>query len=168
MDAREFLKDWLRGAERLAVVGAGSTLRADDAAGMEVVTRLMEAYPPSAHPRLLFCPGETAPENFSGKIRAFSPTHLLVVDAANVGLAPGEIVDIPPENVGGPAFLSHMLPLKVLINYLAGDTGAKSALLGIQSQSLEFDGPMTPAVASAVDELCDALRCAIGECWEGQ
>lgn len=168
MDASEFLKDWLRGAERLAVVGAGSTLRADDAAGMEVVTRLMAEYPPDEHPRLLFCPGETAPENFSGKIRAFQPTHLLVLDAANMGLTPGEIVDIPPETVGGPAFLSHMLPLKVLINYLAGDTGAKAALLGIQYRSLEFDGPMTPEIAAAVDELCGALRCAIGECWKDQ
>jgi len=164
----DFLQDWLRGAERLAVVGVGSTLRADDAAGMEVVTRLMEEYPPSASPYLLFCPGETAPENFSGKIRAFRPTHLLVVDAANVGLKPGEIVEIPPESVGGPAFLSHMLPLRVMINYLAGDTGAKSTLLGIQYRSLAFDGPMTPEIASAVDRLCDALRRAIGERWKEQ
>jgi hydrogenase 3 maturation protease len=168
VNASDFLKDWLRGAERLAVVGAGSTLRADDAAGMEVVTRLMEAYPPDANPHLLFCPGETAPENFSGKIRAFNPTHLLVVDAGDMGLAPGEIAEIPAEKVGGPAFLSHMLPLKVLINYLVGDTGAKSALIGIQYQSLEFDAPMTPEIAAAVDELCDALRCAIGECWKEQ
>lgn len=168
MDAYRFFKGWLQGAERLAVVGAGSTLRADDAAGMEVVTRLMKAYPPDSNPRLLFCPGETAPENFSGRIRAFRPTHLLVVDAANVGLKPGEIVEIASESVGGPSFLSHMLPLRVMINYLAGDTGAKTALLGIQSQSLEFDGPMTPEIAAAVDELCEAFRRAVGECRIGQ
>ena len=168
MNVSAFLKDWLKGVERLVVVGVGSTLRGDDAAGMEVVTRLMAEYPPDAHPRLLFCPGETAPENFSGKIRAFEPTHLLMIDAANVDLAPGEFVEIPAEKVGGPGFLSHMLPLKVMINYLVGDTRAKSALLGIQYQSLEFDAPLTPEISAAVDELCDALRCAIGECWEDQ
>ena len=58
-----------------------------------------------------------------------------------------------------------MLPLKVMINYLVGDTRAKSALLGIQYQSLEFDAPLTPEIATSVNELCDPLRCAIGECW---
>jgi hypothetical protein len=59
-----------------------------------------------------------------------------------------------------------MLPLKVLINYLVGDTGAKAALLGIQYQSLEFDAPMTPEITSAVDRLCHDLRCAFGACWK--
>jgi hydrogenase maturation protease len=107
-----FLKEWLEGAERLAVVGVGSTLRADDAAGMLIVERLSEEFPKEAHPQLLYCPGETAPENYSGCIRAFKPTHILVVDAADIGLAPGEIQEIPPEIVGGPTFLSHMLPLR--------------------------------------------------------
>jgi len=166
MNVEVFLNNWLTGADRLVVVGAGSTLRGDDAAGMEVVTRLLAEFPPESHPHLMFCPGETAPENFSGKIRAFKPTHMLVIDAADVGLAPGEFTLIPPESVGGPTFLSHMLPLKVLINYLVGDTGAKAALLGIQYQSLEFDAPMTPEIASAVDKLCHDLRCAFGTCWK--
>ena len=159
------LKEWLAGAERLAVIGAGSTLRADDAAGMEVVIRLAEEYPEDAYPELLFCPGETAPENFSGKIRAFKPTHMLLIDAADVGAEPGEIVEIPPDRVGGPTFLSHMLPLKVMINYLSDETGAKSLLLGVQWQSMEFDGAMTAPVAAAVEALCDALRRAIVEGW---
>ena len=163
-----FLKQWLRGAERLVVLGAGSTLRADDAAGMRVVEILEAEFPKDAWPQLLFCPGETAPENFSGKIRAFQPTHMLVIDAADVGRAPGEIVEIPPESVGGPTFLSHMLPLRVMINYLADQTGAKSALLGIQYKSLEFDGEMTGEVAAAVDAMCESLRCAIRECAAAQ
>ncbi len=161
MDIHSRLQEWLAGAERLAVIGAGSTLRADDAAGMEVVTRLAAEYSGGAHPELLFCPGETAPENFSGQIRAFRPTHMLLIDAADVGAAPGEIVEIPPEKVGGPTFLSHMLPLKVLINYLSDGTGARTLLLGVQWQSMDFDGPMTSPVAAAVDELCAALRRAI-------
>jgi hydrogenase maturation protease HycI len=164
VDVSEFLKDWLHGAERLAIVGVGSTLRGDDAAGMRVVERLAEEYPEEFNPHLMFCPGETAPENFSGKIRAFNPTHLLLIDAADIGITPGEIVEIPADKVGGPGFLSHMLPLKVLVSFLAGDSGMKSMLLGVQYRSLEFDAPLTPEIAAAVDTLCDALRCAIGEC----
>ncbi len=163
MNLDTFFADWLQGAERLAVVGVGSTLRADDAVGMLIAEQLLEEFPRDIYPRLLVCPGETAPENYSGCIRFFKPTHILVIDAADLGLAPGEIVEIPAEAVGGPAFLSHMLPLKVMINYLADGTSAKSALLGIQYQSMQFDGAVTPEVLQASVTLTDALRRAIHE-----
>lgn len=149
------LKQWLLGARRLAVLGAGSVLKADDGAGVLLVERLLERF--QSGPRLLLCPGETAPENFSGKIKAFEPTHLLVVDAADLGEAPGTIMEINPQDVGGPTFCSHMLPLRVMIDYLAAETGAKVLLLGIQPESIEFDAPMTPAVKAAVEELCGVL-----------
>ena len=160
-----FLQDWLKDAASLAVLGAGSTLRADDAAGMVVTERLAELFPQDQYPSLLFCPGETAPENYSGKIRAFAPSHLLVLDAADVGLEPGDITVIPHENVGGPTFCSHMLPLRVMINYLTDQIGASSALVGIQYQSLTFDGEMTEEVKAAVDELTGALEAAFTEKW---
>ena len=46
MDVRAFLDDWLESATGLVVLGAGSMLRADDAAGMHVVERLSEEFPP--------------------------------------------------------------------------------------------------------------------------
>lgn len=160
-----FLQDWLKDATRLAVLGAGSTLRSDDAAGMVITERLADLFPQDQYPALLFCPGETAPENYSGKIRTFAPTHLLVLDAADVGLEPGAITVIPHESVGGPTFCSHMLPLRVMINYLTDQIGATSALVGIQYQSLEFDGEMTDEIKTAVDELAGLLESAFEDKW---
>lgn len=159
-DAVALLKQWLLEARRLAVLGAGSVLKADDGAGVLLVERLLEDF--QSGPRLLLCPGETAPENFSGKIKAFGPTHLLVVDAADLKEAPGTIMEINPRDVGGPTFCSHMLPLRVMIDYLAAETGAEVLLLGIQPESIEFDAPMTPAVKAAVEGLCGVLGEAIG------
>jgi len=130
-----------------------------------ILERLEERFPKEKYPALLFCPGETAPENYSGKIRQFAPTHLLVLDAADVGLTPGAIAVIPHENVGGPTFCSHMLPLRVMINYLADQIGAQSLLVGIQFQSLAFDGEMTDEVKCAVDELANALENAFEDKW---
>lgn len=152
------LQQKLAGAERLAVLGVGSTLRADDAAGMYIVEKLRKAFDTKAYPGLLFCPGETAPENFTGKIAAFRPTHMLVVDAADVGRAPGDIVEIRPEDIGGPTFCSHLLPLRVMIRYLVDETGVQTLLLGIQSRSVVFDGAMTPEVKAAADRILRALR----------
>lgn len=149
----EFLTDKLQGVERLAVLGAGSVLRADDAAGVMVVEELMAAYEPQKHPNVRFYPGETAPENYSGKIEKFAPTHLLIIDAADLGQEPGRIVEINPNDVGGPTFCSHMLPLKVMIDYLVSETNAAVILLGVQYKSIAFDAPMTPEMQAAVKEL---------------
>ena len=156
-----FFAERIGGFERLAVLGVGSVLRADDAAGMEVVRILEERLPVGRADVRLFG-GETAPENFSGSIRRFSPTHLLIVDAADVGLAPGEFADIRPEDVGGPSYCSHMLPIKIMVDYLVQETGAQVTLLGIQYRTLSFDGLMSPEVTAAVQTLCATLLSVIG------
>jgi hydrogenase 3 maturation protease len=158
-----FLKERLMDAQRLAVLGAGSTLRGDDAAGMRIVEALQAEFDLKQYPQLLLCPGETAPENYSGKIRQFQPTHFLVIDAADVNAPPGSIVEIRPEDVGGPTFCSHMLPLRVMIRYLSQETGTDVTLLGIQYKSIEFDTGMTDEVQAAVNELSCALRRFIRE-----
>ena len=158
MDVKSFLSGRLCGVNKLAVLGVGSVLRGDDIAGVEIARRLSEKFPQNQYPDLLFCEGETAPENFSGKIQKFAPSHLLVIDAADVGKEPGSIVDIDPMDVGGPAFLSHMLPIKIMVDYLVGETGMAVTLLGIQYQSLAFDAPMTAVMEEAVDEVYRVLE----------
>ena len=159
----DFLRARLNGVKRLAVLGVGSTLRADDGAGMLIAQRLQEAYAGEKSGNVQFYAGETAPENFSGKIKAFCPSHLLIIDAADLGQAPGTVAQIDPEDVGGPAFCSHMLPLKVMIRYLEEETGAFIILLGIQYKSLDFDAAVTKEVSETVDSLCAALKTVIDE-----
>jgi hydrogenase 3 maturation protease len=159
-DLFTFLTQRIGGFERLAVLGVGSVLRADDAAGMEVVRIVGERLAP-ARPDVRLFGGETAPENFSGSILRFAPTHLLIVDAADVALAPGHVTEICPGDVGGPTYCSHMLPLKIMVDYLVRETGVQVTLLGIQYHTLEFDGAMSREVTQAVDTVCDTLMCVI-------
>ena len=158
-----FLKEKLRGAEKIAVLGAGSVLRSDDAAGVCVIQQMKAAFASVNHSALLLCEGETAPENYSGSIRRFCPSHLLVVDAADLGKQPGDVAEIRPEDVGGPTFCSHMLPLRVMIDYLRQETGAEVTLLGIQSKSIAFDGEMSKEVESTVAALSSVLERVIRE-----
>jgi hydrogenase 3 maturation protease len=151
-----FLAERLGSFARLAVLGVGSVLRADDAAGMEIVRILEERLAPGQSCVRLFG-GETAPENFCGSIKRFAPTHLIIVDAADLGLFPGEFADICPEDVGGPSYCTHMLPIKIMVDYLVRETGAEVTLLGIQYRTLEFDGAMSPEMRRAVLAVCDAL-----------
>jgi hydrogenase 3 maturation protease len=151
---------------QLAVLGVGSTLRADDGVGMYIVERLIEIFSWENCPGLFFCLGETAPENFSGAIKNFHPDHILVFDAADVGKMPGEAVEIDPACIGGPTFCSHLLPLRLMLDYLTNETGAEVTLVGIQYQSLEFDGEMTPEVRKSADSLVAAVEIFIRAHWQ--
>lgn len=162
-NVHSLLQNALSAARRVVVLGVGSPLRSDDGAGMLVVEKLQESLPPC--PDLLLCGGETAPENFTGKIKAFRPDLLIVVDACDVGLDPGTVLEIPPDKVGGPSFCSHMLPVKVMINYLIEETGTSAVLLGLQYKTLLFDGPMSPEMEGAVDSFCEGLQALLREKW---
>jgi hydrogenase 3 maturation protease len=159
----DFLLDRLKGIKRLAVLGAGSVLRGDDAAGDLVIQKMSAACCPDKYPDVRFYSGETAPENYAGKIISFSPTHFLVIDAADVGAEPGDIVDIDPKDVGGPLFLSHMLPLKIMIDFIKSQSDTAVTLLGIQYKSIEFDADVTHEMKEAVDELCNDLKKVIDD-----
>lgn len=160
-ELRDFLLKRLAGTKKLAILGVGSVLRGDDAAGILIVERLSEAFPQESYPNLIICAGGTAPENFSGNIRLFAPDHVLIIDAADAGAEPGSIVDIPRTEIGGPSFSSHMLPLKIMVDYLVHETGTNVTMLGLQYKGIEFGAELSPEMREAVDELTDALLAAI-------
>lgn len=160
-DLNTLLREFLISAKRLAILGAGSTLRGDDAAGMVLIERLQERFINAKNIRCY--PGETAPENYSGSISRFCPTHLLVVDAADMEEVPGTVFPVDPKDVGGVSCCTHMLPLKVMLTYLAQETGAKLLLLGIQPKSMEFEAPLSTVAEKAVDALYEAIVDTTGE-----
>lgn len=152
----EFLSSLLAGSVRLCILGAGSCLMADDAAGVMVTDALIERFGEKPGRFAVFS-GGTAPECFTGEIKKFKPGLVLIIDAADLGLATGEIASIDPSVVSGVSFSTHMLPLKVMLEYLTKEIGCRTALLGIQPACLEFGGEMTPEVAETVGELTRAL-----------
>ncbi|MEG1662287.1 MAG: hydrogenase maturation protease, partial [Clostridiales bacterium] len=115
MGWRTQLQEMVPAGVPIAVLGVGSVLCGDDAAGMEVIARLEQYDLPG---RILLCAGSTAPENFTGVIKKFAPTYLIVIDAAYMEKPPGTIAIIPAEAIDGMGFSTHMLPMSVMLNYL--------------------------------------------------
>ena len=108
--------------------------------------------------------GETAPENLSGEIKRFNPTHLVVLDAADSGAKIGSISLI---DLGKAAFrttfCTHNLPLTVMLRYLSNYIKCEILVIGIQTGSLEFGAAPSSSVQRAADRLANALRSAIVE-----
>lgn len=142
----------------MAVVGVGSSLRGDDAAGLRVAARLAAWVARDGTDRLAAFVGGAAPENFTGEISRYRPDCVVLVDAAHLGRAPGELRLIAPEQVGGLAFSTHMLPVPILLDYLRATTGCRTVVVGLQVAQKDVLAPLTPAVARGVRRLVAALR----------
>lgn len=149
-----------RPGERIAVMGVGNALCADDGAGMLFAELVRDEAEKAG---VLVLEASTAPENFSGALRVFRPDVLLIVDAANLAEPPGAVRPVPEEQIGGTAFSTHMLPLSFLISYLAAECGCRVQVLGVQPASVQPGDGMCAAVRQAVDGLAKAFLAALGE-----
>ncbi|WP_413739082.1 hydrogenase maturation peptidase HycI [Sodalis sp. RH21] len=95
--------------------------------------------------------GGSAPENVVHRVRALRPRRVVVVDAADMSLAPGEIRLIDPRDIAGMFIMStHNLPLSFVIDQLSADV-AEVWFVGIQPDLVAFYYPMTERVTAAVN-----------------
>jgi len=158
----------LKDAVRVAIVGIGSDLRGDDAAGMLVLEHLRECLKTSSNPSMnkswrskkpmikLFN-GGTAPENLTGEIRCFKPGHLIMIDAVDLAKKAGTIELVDLQKTANTVFLTHKLPVKLMIDFLAAEIEFITIFIGIQPKNLDFGAPVSSEVARAVRDLGDLL-----------
>jgi len=154
------LRNKLAGAERVAVLGMGSELRGDDVAGM-LVADALSSFAGSNCPEVAVFHGGTAPENLTGEIKRFLPTHLIVVDAADTSAKPGTLTIIKPEELLTISFTTHMLPIQVMVDYLLETFSCQVTIIGIQPRSVEFGATPSRELRRAVKQLTTALIEAI-------
>jgi hydrogenase 3 maturation protease len=148
------LETWFCGAGKVVVAGVGNPIRMDDFVGVGIVQGLQG----KVSERVFLIECETVPENFMQQIVDFGPTHVLLVDAAVLGLKPGEARLIMPERITGfPAFSTHMLPLRIFCEYVAKTTKAKIALLLVEPERTEFGEGLTSKVEASARHIASAL-----------
>lgn len=148
------LSSFLKGATRVVVVGVGSEMRGDDAAGMEVVRRLQGVL---KSPHVFLVKGGVVPENFTSQIRRFKPSHVIFIDATDFGAEPGEVILAGPEAITGQSISTHTIPLSILAKYLQDQTGAKIVLLGIQPARAQMGAEMSGAVKDSIKRVEEIL-----------
>ena len=149
----------LKNAKRIAVLGIGSSLRADDAAGL-IIAKKLKAYIKDNKKRglLKVFLGETAPENLTGQIKKFKPTHLIVIDAVDFHRETGalRVVNICTE--AGASFSTHRVPIGIFRDYLYKSIQCETILIGIQPGSTEFCGSLSQKVKDSTQTACKEIR----------
>jgi hydrogenase 3 maturation protease len=153
-DVQKELKKWFLRAERVVFAGIGNPIRMDDFVAVKIVRDLRGKVSEKAY--LIEC--ETVPESFIQQIIDFDPTHVLLIDAAVLGLKPGESRLANPEQLTDfPAFSTHILPLRVFCEYLAKTTNAKIGLLLIEPKKTDFGEELTPEIEASARNIVKVL-----------
>jgi hydrogenase 3 maturation protease len=149
------LKQKFKDASKIAILGVGSELRSDDAAGVLAAQQIEKdiSRKKKSSPRIKVLIGQTAPENLTGEIKKFKPSHLIIIDSSDTNAAPGRVTIIEPEKVGGTSFCTHSLPLKVMADYLHQSCGCETIIIGIQPKNLSVGGSVSKEVTKAAKEL---------------
>jgi len=131
------------------LLGIGNSLNGDDGAGMLVAGQFRKEGWIS-----LSC--GTAPENFTGIIRKTRPDCLVLVDAAAMGLSPGEFRIIPRHKIADVSIGTHQLPLSLLIDFLS-DASGRIVLIGIQPDRVVSGEEISLRVREGADRLVHVL-----------
>ena len=148
------LKKWLSNAERVVIAGIGNPICMDDFVGVKIIQDLRGKVSEKVY--LIEC--ETVPESFIQQIMDFNPKHVLLLDAAILGLKPGNSRLINPERLANfSAFSTHMLPLHIFCEYLAKTTNTKIALLLIEPKKADFGEGLTSEVDASAQRIVDIL-----------
>ncbi len=151
---QDALKKWFADAEQVVVAGIGNPIRRDDFVGVKIVQDLKSKVRKNVY--LIEC--ETVPESFIQDIVDLKPSHVLLIDAAVLGLKPGDTRLVFPEQVADfSAITTHVLPLRIFCEYVAKMTEAKIALLLIEPEKTEFGEGLTQTVQAAAEKITKIL-----------
>jgi hydrogenase 3 maturation protease len=135
------------------LLGIGNELKGDDGIGnliaREFSRESMEDW--------LSVPCETVPENFTSIVKKEKPELLVLVDAADMGIKPGEFRIIPTGRLNSGVLGTHGIPLKHLVSYLEEYAG-KVVFIGIQPGKIQLGSHISPEVVKGKDRLVKILK----------
>lgn len=152
----------LKNAKKTALLAVGSSLRGDDAAGLLVARYLTQSLPKiKGKSSFKVIIGETAPENFTGEIKKFQPSHILIVDCAEFGEKAGAVRVMTPQETHGVTFSTHSLPPRVMAQYLSDSFPCEIMIIGIQPKSLKFNESPSKEVRASCLRVARSIKSAL-------
>ncbi len=131
------------------LLGVGNRLSRDDGAGPFLTERLA-----GSDWTAIDC--GTSLENVGGIVARERPDLLVIVDAARMGLGPGEVRRLPRPSVDRMLATTHGLPLTFFLDRLESAV-EEIVLLGIEPADLSFGEGLSTEVGEAVNRLAEVL-----------
>ena len=156
----EELEAILKGARKTVVMAVGDELDPRDCLG-HLAGRRISALNLKAVNVLLT---SQMPENFTSVVRRMKPSHVVLIDAAEMGRSPGDVAIIDAGKISATRVSTHAMPLSVLMEYLEKELKVKVALVGIQPTASEEYGEaeQPPAIQRGIERIASGIKAATG------
>lgn len=135
-------------------MGIGNRLRGDDGFGPAVAEKL------EGRVRAAVVNAGNAPENHLGVIAGHKPDVVLLVDAADFGGGPGDVVLLDVDELSTTSFSTHMPALSLMKTYLAAERDVPVVVLAAQPGSTDLGESMSDQMLAAVERTVDLIEAA--------
>jgi hydrogenase 3 maturation protease len=132
------------------LMGIGNELKGDDGIG-NAIAREFSA------PGWKSIPCGTVPENFTSVVRRERPELVVIVDATEMELSPGDFRIIPKESLGSDVMGTHGISLGHLVSYLEELSGGV-VFIGVQPGEMRIGSEMSPRVKAAKAVIKSVLK----------
>jgi hydrogenase 3 maturation protease len=153
----KLLKEFIAGDDRIVILGIGNIQKGDDAAGAICADSLIRKISKTIPSNIKIINGGVTPENFTGDIRRFKPTRVLIIDAVIAGLKPGTIFIVDPAKILNEDVSTHRMPLSMLCRFLEESIGCRVLIIGIEPEKVELDIPLSKIVQKSISVIVDFL-----------
>ena len=141
----------------VAIVGIGNIIRGDDGLGPKLI-EMLKGRPMGA--KLFDC--GTAPENYIFPILASSCDTIVLIDAADIGAAPGGIKIFALEEISNVSFSTHNPSPRLLTDLLkTGRDDLNMFVVSVQPKTTILGAPMSKEVLQGLEILVNAFSEAI-------
>jgi len=97
---------------------------------------------------------------FLGKSKGRT-AHIIIVDAADMGLKPGEAKLLEAEAIAGTSFSTHLLPLAILISYFRNQIDCGISVVGIQPKVTTFGKPPSKEILLSIRSVTSAIIASV-------
>ena len=136
---------------RTAIVGIGNPLRGDDGFGPKLIETLKER---GIKAHLFDC--GTAPENYIFPILSTSCDTIILIDAADFGVSPGNIKVLNLDEITNVSFSTHNPSPRLFVDLLKmGRDGLNIFIVSIQPKTTAFGERLSEAVKTGLADLTD-------------
>lgn len=136
------------------IVGVGNKLRGDDYIGCYLVEKLEKETDIEAE----FINAGSTPESFLEKIVKAEPEKVIILEAADMGLEPGEIKVIKEDEIKKKVQTTHTANLDLFMDYLKKRINTEVILLGVQIKKIGFEKGISDQVKKCWEEIIKKLR----------
>lgn len=151
------LKEFITGDDRIVILGIGNIEKGDDAAGALCAVNLIKKFSNTIPDNIKIINGGETPENFTGDIRRFKPTRVLIIDTVIARYKPGTIFIVDPEKIANTDVSTHRMPLSMLCRFLEESIGCRVLIIGIEPERVELDILLSKIVQKSIIVIVDFL-----------